>query len=281
MSLALKYYIRALRLPFITASLLPFISGSLAARGDFNLLGFCLGLICVMFTHLSANLINDHADSKSGADWQERAFWGFFGGSKLIQENVLPEAAYIKAAVFFACAGTVCAALISALLRTLLPLSLYAIILALAWLYSRRPLQFSYNRLGELIVFILFGPVPVMGGYFIQTHCFPSFKSFLLSLPFGFLTTAILFANEVPDFKNDAAVKKINWVSLTGPFIIIDEEAAHIRIQAVYLLVEEFEVPRQCLRRAAAKLSLIFDLRAPFPQVHLFRKPDNGLYRAV
>ena len=207
MSLALKYYIRALRLPFITASLLPFIAGSLAARGDFNLLGFCLGLICVMFTHLSANLINDHADSKSGADWQERAFWGFFGGSKLIQENVLPEAAYIKAAVFFACAGTVCAALISALLRTLLPLSLYAIILALAWLYSRRPLQFSYNRLGELIVFILFGPVPVMGGYFIQTHCFPSFKSFLLSLPFGFLTTAILFANEVPDFKNDAAVK--------------------------------------------------------------------------
>ncbi len=64
---------------------------------------------------------------------------------------------------------------------------------------------------------MLFGPAPVMGGYFIQTGIFPDFKSFLLSLPFGMFTTAILFANEVPDFADDQKAGKNTWVSLIGP----------------------------------------------------------------
>jgi len=39
---------------------------------------------------------------------------------------------------------------------------------------------------------------------------------FLLSLPFGFLTTAILFSNEVPDCEVDSKAGKMTWVSLTG-----------------------------------------------------------------
>ena len=75
-------------LPFLSASVLPFVFGSLIIRDNFNLAGFLLGLVAVMSTHLSANLINDYADSKSGADWQDRSFYGLFGGSKLIQEKV-------------------------------------------------------------------------------------------------------------------------------------------------------------------------------------------------
>ena len=70
---------------------------------------------------------------------------------------------------------------------------------------------------GEALVFILFGPVCVMGAYFIQTGIFPDGRAFILSLPCGFLTTAILFANEVPDFEGDRGTGKFNWVSLTGP----------------------------------------------------------------
>ncbi|MFA5096893.1 MAG: hypothetical protein WC478_06095, partial [Candidatus Omnitrophota bacterium] len=84
-----KKIIRALRLPFISASILPFVFGSLIARQDFNMLGFTLGLLAVIFTHLSANLINDYFDSKSGVDWRDGNFYGFFGGSKLIQEGAL------------------------------------------------------------------------------------------------------------------------------------------------------------------------------------------------
>ena len=64
--------VRACRLPFINASVLPFIFGSLINHRNFNLLYFILGLIAVSATHISANLINDYADALSGADWLDK-----------------------------------------------------------------------------------------------------------------------------------------------------------------------------------------------------------------
>jgi 1,4-dihydroxy-2-naphthoate octaprenyltransferase len=87
----------------------------------------------------------------------------------------------------------------------------------LGWSYSAKPIAFSYRRLGEPILFLLFGPALVMGGYYIASGIFPDLKSLVLSLPFGFFTTAILFANEVPDFPQDKTVGKLTWVSLVGP----------------------------------------------------------------
>jgi 1,4-dihydroxy-2-naphthoate octaprenyltransferase len=102
-------------------------------------------------------------------------------------------------------------------LKSYFVLGIYAAITILSWLYSISPLRFSYNRVGEIAIFLLFGPALVMGGYFIQTGIFPDLKSFLLSVPFGIFTTAILFANEVPDFSDDQKSGKNTWVSLFGP----------------------------------------------------------------
>ncbi|MCX5695962.1 MAG: prenyltransferase [Candidatus Omnitrophica bacterium] len=212
----LKNIIRALRLPFITASILPFIFGSLISRQNFNLAGFAGGFFAVIFTHLSANLINDYFDSQSGADWQDRNFYGFFGGSKLIQDNLLPEKFYLGVALFCAGLAFICVILLSAILKSGFVLLIYLLIIVLSWQYTAGPLKFSYNYLGEFFIFLLFGPALVMGGYFIQTGIFPDLKSFLMSLPFGFFTAAILFANEVPDFQGDKNSGKHNLVSLCG-----------------------------------------------------------------
>jgi 1,4-dihydroxy-2-naphthoate octaprenyltransferase len=106
--------------------------------------------------------------------------------------------------------------ILSLLLKSFMVLLLYLAIIILSWQYSRKPLQLSYRRLGEIFIFILFGPALVMGGYFIQARIFPDFKSFMLSIPFGLLTTGILFANEVPDFADDKKAGKLTWVSFTG-----------------------------------------------------------------
>jgi len=213
----LKNIIRALRLPFITASILPFAFGSLIDRRGFNPLGFLFGILAVLFTHLSANLINDYSDSKSGADWQDKKFYGFFGGSKLIQEKVFSERFYLNLSIAFALFSLICVIILAKLLNSVFVLLIYCIIILLSWLYSHGPFRFSYHMLGEFFIFILFGPISVMGGYFIQTGIFPDTKSFLLSLPFGFFTTAILFANEVPDFLQDKQVNKNTWVNILGP----------------------------------------------------------------
>jgi len=212
----IKNLVRALRLPFITASILPFVFGSFIERTAFNYASFCLGLLAVISVHLSANLINDYADSKSGADAQDRRFFGFFGGSKLIQENVFSARAYFKFSIFLALLAAFSVAALAVLLKNVLVVVYFALIIILSWQYSAKPCQFSYRRLGEFIIFLLFGPVPVMGAYFIQTGIFPDLRSFILSLPFGFFTAAILFANEVPDYADDYKVRKMNWVSLSG-----------------------------------------------------------------
>ncbi|MDD2680233.1 MAG: prenyltransferase [Candidatus Omnitrophica bacterium] len=213
----LKHTARALRLPFISVSILPFILGSLIARKNFNLPGFLAGLSAVIFTHLSANLINDYFDSRSGADWQDRTFYGFFGGSKLIQENLLPAKFYFKAALLCAGLAFLCVILLSASLKTYGVILIYLLIVVLSWQYTARPLSFSYHYLGEFFLFLLFGPATVMGGYFIQTGIFPDLKSFILSLPAGFFSAAILFANEIPDFTGDRKAGKNNLVTLCGP----------------------------------------------------------------
>lgn len=212
----LRTILRALRLPFTSASALPFIFGSLITRDNFRILPFILGLIAAVSTHLSANLMNDYADAKSGADNQDRTFYGFFGGSKLIQEGIFSQVFYLKLAVSFALIAVVSVLAICLTLKRSCILTLYLFILFLGWSYSHKPLQLSYRRLGEPVIFLLFGPALVMGGYFIQTGIFPDLKSFLLSSPFGFFTTAILFANEVPDYPQDKAVAKMTWVSIVG-----------------------------------------------------------------
>ncbi|MDD5432306.1 MAG: prenyltransferase [Candidatus Omnitrophica bacterium] len=212
-----KIIIRALRLPFITASILPFVFGSLIERSNFNYFCFFLGLVSVICTHLSANLINDYADSKSGADWKDKNFYGLFGGSKLIQEGLLSEKFYLNLSIVFAVVAFLSVIILAIALNSLFVVFIYLTIIFLSWSYSHKPFQFSYCGLGEIFLFLLFGPALVMGGYFIQTGIFPDLKSFILSAPFGLFTTAILFANEIPDYPQDKAARKFTWVSVSGP----------------------------------------------------------------
>lgn len=208
--------VRALRLPFTLASVLPFIFGSFAAKGHFDVIAFLLGLIAATTAHLSANVINDYADSRTTADWQDRKFYGFFGGSKLIQEGVFSGKFYLGLGITLALVSASSVIILAIILKNVLMLPLFLTVLILAWSYSAKPLQFSYHRFGEIIIFMLFGPACVMGAYYIQTNIFPDLKSFILSLPFGFFTTAILYSNEVPDSKDDINANKFTWVSGVG-----------------------------------------------------------------
>jgi 1,4-dihydroxy-2-naphthoate octaprenyltransferase len=209
--------IRALRLSFLSASLLPFILGSLLQKSHFHPFIFLLGLISALSTHLGANLVNDYADSKSGVDWQDKRAYNFFGGSKLIQEKVFSEGFYLKLAALCFLFSITCIVILTVNFRDLRVIGLYFLIAFLGIAYSCKPLKLSYRYLGEPVIFLLFGPALVMGGFFLQTGLFPDMKSFIFSLPMGLLIMNILFANEIPDYHQDKKCGKANWVSLLGP----------------------------------------------------------------
>lgn len=211
----LHLLVRAVRLPFLTVSLLPFIAGSLAAD-KFNFIIFLYGLVGVAAVHLFANLLNDMADSKSGADWLDLKYYGFFGGSKLIQEGKCDEKFYFILAVL--CLGI---SIVSAFLLWLrlddIRILYFLLLGGLGGaFYSISPIRLSYNFLGEVAVFSLFGYLCVFAGFFLQSGIVLTFDIVMLGTLAGSLSAGILIVNQVPDYINDKQVKKFNLLMLVG-----------------------------------------------------------------
>ena len=208
--------IRAFRLPFLTASVLPYLVGAGLARQPFHPLRFTLGLLAVALTHLSANLINDYADHRSGIDDHDTSYYGLFGGSKLIQHNRLSPAFFLWTALLTLALAIIAVVTLAIILhQPALPIIMLAVA-TLAWAYSTGP-ALAHHGFGELIIFLLFGPTIVIGAAYLQTATLPAPEIWLLSCPLGLLTTALLVANELPDCPDDLKGGKRTLVARVGP----------------------------------------------------------------
>lgn len=213
--MSLRLVARALRLPFLTVSVLPYVFGAgMAEAFDSGL--FALGLIAVASTHLAANLANDYGDARSGADAKDPSYYGYFGGSKLIQEGRLSLEFYRNGAVGFGLIAMIAGAA-AVLLRGLPELVLVlAVVLLLSLAYTLPPLRLGYRRLGEFTVFLLFGPACVLGGALLQGEGIGTPALWILSFPFGLFASSVLVVNEVPDARTDAASGKQTLVVALG-----------------------------------------------------------------
>ena len=102
-------------------------------------------------------------------------------------------------------------------------LSIGVLGLFLGYFYTGRPLRLVARRgLGEISIFLAFGPLLTLGtGYAISTETIALYSSefyMLLSLgiPFGLLTTNILYINQFPDADSDAKTNKNHLVVTFG-----------------------------------------------------------------
>jgi 1,4-dihydroxy-2-naphthoate octaprenyltransferase len=84
-------------------------------------------------------------------------------------------------------------------------LGLLAIVAAVA--YTAGPKPFGYLGLGELFVFLFFGPVAVVGTAYVMTHALTPL-AVAASIPMGCLVTAILVVNNLRDIETDRAAGK-------------------------------------------------------------------------
>ena len=85
----------------------------------------------------------------------------------------------------------------------------------LAIVYNMEPFKISYRGLGEIFVFLAYGPVCMMGAYVMFCHE-NMLVPFLISLSIGFLIMNILIVNELPDYEADFKAGKMNWVARLG-----------------------------------------------------------------
>ena len=79
--------------------------------------------------------------------------------------------------------------------------------LLLALLYTAGPYPLAYLGLGDLFVWMFFGPVAVLGTYYLQTLHF-SLEALLAGISPGCFSPAILIANNIRDIQEDRAAHK-------------------------------------------------------------------------
>ena len=186
-----------LRFYALPASLVPIsISGVYSYKnGWFKWFDFLMILFAGVFLHLGANLLNTYYDYINGVDKEDSDDIG-------IVKNLISKEDALKIAMLLI--------FVSAFIGLILVFKyslysfLYIAVLGffLTIFYTANPVSFKYKALGELVIFLCFGPLIVSGSVMIMAKKF-IIESLFLSIPSGFLIVNILLANNIRDDKTD------------------------------------------------------------------------------
>lgn len=202
--------LRATRLPFLSATLIPVLIGIAiaAAEGFFDLPAALLTLVGAAAVHLGLNVANDVFDAQLGADDQNVNPTQYSGGSRVIQYGLvpLPRMAAISAGTYAIALGVGAVLLLTRYSPALLAIGVLGVVLSLA--YTAPPLKLVYRGWGELTTAIGFGPLMLVGAYVVQTVGQLRAEPLVASVPVALLVMLILFVNEVPDRSSDARAGK-------------------------------------------------------------------------
>jgi 1,4-dihydroxy-2-naphthoate octaprenyltransferase/uncharacterized membrane protein YphA (DoxX/SURF4 family) len=189
----------------IPASLVP---GALAAalsfspaRGIEGVIDASLAVMCGLLAHVGANCVNTYFDFKSGLDRPSTS------DDRALVDNLVSERTLIiSAAVCYLL--SICISVRFILLLGSTMGYLIFIGMLLSFFYTASPLSLKHMGLGDLVIFICFGPLlmtSVAAATSLSTSVIPSLSVLLMSIPVGLLTVNILHANNTRDIKTDAA----------------------------------------------------------------------------
>jgi 1,4-dihydroxy-2-naphthoate polyprenyltransferase len=199
----LAAWLLAVRPKTLPAAISPVLVGCAVtwAEGGFALDAALAAFAVALLLQIGANLANDVADFRRGADTQDR-----LGPLRVTQGGLISPRQMVMATaavlIFAAAPGLY---LVWRGGPVLAVLGLLAI--AAAVTYTAGPKPFGYLGLGELFVFVFFGPVAVAGTAFVMTHDVTRL-ALLASIPMGTLVTAILVVNNLRDIDTDRVAGK-------------------------------------------------------------------------
>jgi 1,4-dihydroxy-2-naphthoate octaprenyltransferase len=214
----LARYFLATRPPFLLVSLGACLIGIATASASGVTIDAAKAIVTIVFAMVAqggANVLNDYHDSVSGNDAAntERIF-PFTGGSRFIQNGVLTEDQMLAfgTALFGATmAGGLWLMAVSG------PdlFFLGAAGLAVGWAYSAPPLRLNSRGFGEACIWLAWMIIAVGADYVQRAQ--PSALPWIASAGYALLVTNVLFINQFPDRRADAAAGKRHWVVRLGP----------------------------------------------------------------
>ena len=187
------------RVKTLPAAVAPVLIGTSYAE-KINWGNALLALLVSLFLQIAVNFANDYSDGVRGTDTHR------IGPVRLVASG-LASASSVKLAALISCLIAAIAGLVLAINISPWLLAVGAAAIWAAWGYTGGKKPYGYFGFGELSVFIFFGLVATVGSYYIQTEQF-NWQIFLLSMPVGTLSCAILAINNLRDLPQDKLVGK-------------------------------------------------------------------------
>ena len=227
-----RHWLLAARPKTLTGAIIPVILGSALAYHD-GVLNWPLVICCALFAgfmQIAANMINDLYDFQKGTDREDR-----LGPERACAQGWITPEAMRKGIALVLCLAS--AAGMAALWMChqelpyhgleLVAIGVLCIIFAFLYTYG-----LSYIGMGDVLVLLFFGLVPVCGTYYIQAHQI-TWPCILLGFIAGISIDALLVINNYRDRDQDRISGKktiIVWggekfgrylYMLIGPFVAI------------------------------------------------------------
>ena len=210
-------YLLALRPWSFTASLTPVGLGSCLAYkilGSFDIWIVLLTCVIALSVHAAGNLVNTYFDYMKGVDSKK-------SDDRTLVDNILaPNDVATMGAVCY-CVG--CAGFVGLVWLSPASMEHLALIyfggLSSSFLYTGG-LGLKYIALGDILIFLSFGPVTVLFAYLSQGGQL-SFIPLLYAMPLALNTAAILHSNNTRDMQSD---KEAGIVTLA---IVIGKTASY------------------------------------------------------
>lgn len=208
----LKIWMLAMRPKTLPAAMGPVLVGTALAAGDhaYRIGPALAALLAALLLQIGSNLANDVFDFKKGMDTKERT-----GPMRVTQAGLLtPRQVLVGMWTVFTLAFFTGTYLIWIGGWPILVIGILSIITAIA--YTGGPFPLGYHGLGEVFVFVFFGPVAVCGTYYVQAGYIGT-SAWLASIPMGFLISAILVVNNFRDLETDKRGGKRTLAVRLGP----------------------------------------------------------------
>jgi 1,4-dihydroxy-2-naphthoate octaprenyltransferase len=157
---------------------------------------------------VGVNYANDYSDGIRGTD-DDRA-----GPLRLVGAKLASPRAVLSAAVCSLAIGAL-AGLALAIVSAPWLIAVGAVCIAGAWLYTGGSRPYGYAGLGEVAVFLFFGPVAVLGTQYTQANRL-NWVGLVLAFATGALSAAVLVANNLRDIPTDRIAGKITLAVRLG-----------------------------------------------------------------
>jgi 1,4-dihydroxy-2-naphthoate octaprenyltransferase len=208
----LRIWLLAARPATLPAAIVPVLVGSAAGLHGLHQIHERVlfpTLLAALLIQIGTNFANDVFDFRRGADTAER-----LGPLRVTQGGlVTPRRVLIATYVTFGLALLIGLYLVSIGGWPILVIGILCLVAGVT--YTGGPWPFGYHGLGDLVCFVFFGVLAVLGSAYLQRLEITPLDVWA-SIPVGCLVTAILIVNNLRDIDTDRQVGKMTLAVRLG-----------------------------------------------------------------